>query len=132
MSGALTAPAASKDASRCPTEKQYRLLRNLGSGSAWLSARPRDCEPLLRRGWVTGERRGRYYQFVRITPEGLCALALAVTKFGLPELAAKVSTHVEVCSECGRDWRPSCRCGSRQYRYEERSFDTALPDEVKA
>lgn len=106
-----------------PTVKQYDVLRMLGSGSAWLSARKRQCEPLLRRGWVTGELRGTYYQFVRITPDGLRALALAVEKYGLPDLGPKQTTHVQVCSECGCDWRPKCRCGSSQHRYETREVE---------
>ena len=84
--------------SECPTQKQYELLQVMGGGSAWLSARKRQCEPLLRRGWVTAEWKPPYYQWVRITPAGLRALALAVEKYGLQDLAP-VST-LRVCAKC--------------------------------
>jgi hypothetical protein len=71
---------------RVPTEKQYRTLRVLGSGSAGLSFRKRQTEQLLRHGWVTAEWVPPYYQWVRITPDGLRALAGAVERYGLPEL----------------------------------------------
>jgi hypothetical protein len=70
---------------RIPTEKQYRRLLMLGSGAAWMSASKRDCQPLLRRGWVTADFDGRLYQWVRITPSGLRALADAVEAYGLPQ-----------------------------------------------
>ena len=72
-----------------PTAKQYRSLRILGSGAAGLSWRKRDTEPLIRWGWVTAKLDGPYYQWVRITPDGLRALALAVEKYGLPDLGSK-------------------------------------------
>lgn len=103
---------------RTPTEKQYGLLRILGSGSAGLSWKKRETEQLLRRGWVTAKPDAPYYQWVRITPEGLRALANAVERYGLPDLAPR--TEAKVCGECGRDWRPRCGCGSRSYRFEER------------
>ena len=102
----------------CPTEKQHNLLLRLGGGNAWLSARKRECEPLLRREWVTATFDGAYYQWVRITPKGLAALALSVQKFGLPDLAPR--REQRVCSECGNDWNPRCKCGSRAYRFVER------------
>lgn len=117
-----TAPAASRSV---PTEKQYALLLMMGSGSAWLSAGKRKCEPLLRRGWVEGEWRPPYYQFVRLTPAGFEALARAVAKYGLPEFGSSARYRAEVCSECGRDWRPACRCGSKMWRYEEREVEVA-------
>jgi len=103
-----------------PTEKQYALLLMMGGGSAWLSATKGKCEPLLRRGWVTAEWRPPYYQFVRLTPEGFRALALAVEKYGLPEIGSPGRYRAEVCAECGANWRPKCRCGSGMWRYEER------------
>lgn len=96
--------------SRVPTEKQYGILRMLGSGSAGLSFGKRTAEPLLRRGWVTADWRPPYYQFVRITPDGLRALAMAVEKFGLPDLGPKPETQVRVCADCG----------SGRHRYETR------------
>ena len=68
-----------------PTPNQYRYLLMLGSGSAWMSANKRKVEPLIRREWATGKWEPPYYQFVRITPKGLRALADAVEKYGLPE-----------------------------------------------
>jgi len=102
---------------RTPTPRQYELLIRLGSGNAWLSATKRECEPLLRRGWVTADFDGRYYQWVRITPGGFAALALAAGRYGLPEMRTG-HQQTKVCSECAREWRPRCRCGSRQYRFE--------------
>lgn len=74
-----------------PTKNQYDLLLMLGSGAAWVAARKRLVEPLLRREWVTGERQEgeRYWHWVRITPDGLHALARAVEKYGLPPLGRK-------------------------------------------
>lgn len=89
-----------------PGEKQYRLMLNLGSGAAWLSAKRRQVEPLLRRGWVTAEWRDPFYQFVQITPDGLRALARGVEKFGLPDLGPKPIVSRRVCADCGSDrWR---------------------------
>ncbi len=102
-----------------PTEKQYRTLLNLGSGAAGLSVTKRRAEPLMRHGWVTADWRPPYYQWMRITPDGLRALALGVEKFGLPSMEPR--TEVKVCGDCGRDWRPKCGCGSRHYRYQERA-----------
>lgn len=102
-----------------PTEKQYDSLRALASGAAGLSFKKRETEPLLRRGWVTANWRPPYYQWVRITADGLRALALAVECYGLPELGpSKVERRV--CSDCEREWSTVCRhCGSRSYRYVE-------------
>lgn len=91
---------------RVPTEKQHGMLMNLGDGAAGLSWRRRDTEQLLRRGWVTAELRDRYYQWVRITPDGLRALALSVEKFGLPDLGPKPQTTRRICADCGsKRWR---------------------------
>lgn len=71
-----------------PTERQYGVLRALGSGGALVVGTRRDVDPLARRGWVTGERVESDYPWawVRITPDGLRALARAVERYGLPEL----------------------------------------------
>lgn len=95
--------------SRTPTEKQYRLLQPLGSGSAGLSRRKSDTDPLIRHGWVTAEWKPPFYQWVRITPDGLRALALAVEKFGLPDLSPKDPVRRRVCADCG----------SGSYRFED-------------
>lgn len=86
---------------RAPTEKQYDTLIALGGGNAGLSMRRRTVDPLLKHGWVSAEWHDPYYQWVRITPEGLRALALAVEKFGLPTIGPKPRTTVRVCSDCG-------------------------------
>lgn len=85
---------------KVPTEKQYRMLRGLGSGSAGLSWGRRDTEQLLRRGWVTAELHDSYYQWVRITPDGLRALALAVEKYGLPDLGPQPKKGEHYCGKC--------------------------------
>jgi hypothetical protein len=87
--------------SRVPTAKQYRHLRILAAGAAGLSWTKRDTRPLLRHGWVTAEERGTYFQWVRITPDGLRALADAVERYGLPDLDPKPVTTRRVCSDCG-------------------------------
>ena len=76
---------------RTPGERQYRQLLILGSGSAGLSWTRRETKPLLKHGWVTAEDPGDggYFQWVRITPDGLRALALAVEKYGLPDITAR-------------------------------------------
>jgi hypothetical protein len=91
---------------RVPTERQYGTLRNLASGSAGLAWGKRTTEPLLRRGWVTAEFREPYYHWVRITPEGLRALAVAVERYGLPDLGPKPQVERRVCADCGSSrWR---------------------------
>lgn len=88
---------------RVPTENQYGTLRNLAGGSAGLAWGRRHTEPLLRRGWVTAEPKDSYYNWVRITPEGIRALACAVEKYGLPDLGPKPQTQKRVCGDCGSD-----------------------------
>lgn len=76
--------------SATPTERQYRLLLALGSGGTLVVGSRRQIGPLVRRGWVTATDKGdaHYpYAWVRIRPDGLRALALAVEKHGLPEMA---------------------------------------------
>lgn len=85
---------------RVPTEKQYATLRVLGGGSAGLSWTKRQTEPFLRRGWVTAEFVDSYYQWVRITAEGLRALADAVERYGLPEIGPKPQTWQHYCAKC--------------------------------
>ena len=86
---------------RIPTENQYRMLRGLHASSAGLSWGKRATEQLLRRGWVTAEWHEPYYQWVRITPAGLHALAQAVEKYGLPDLGPHPKRHQHYCSKCG-------------------------------
>lgn len=119
-SGHICAPPGKPSAARStrfPTEHQYRVLLSLGSGNAGLSRTKRQTDPLLRHGWVTADWRPPYYQFVRITADGMRALAAAIERFGLPDLTRGVVER-KVCSECGCEWRPSCKCGSRSYRFD--------------
>lgn len=99
---------------RTPTEKQHRLLLNLGNGAAWISANKRECEPLLQHGWVTTTHPAP--GFVRITPEGLRALAASVERYGLPDLTG-AKRYERICSECERPWKPRCKCGCGSWRY---------------
>ncbi len=74
--------------SRLPTENQYHYLLRLGSGSALVVGKKRETEMYLSRGWVTakhGSGPSYPYSWIRITPDGLRALALAVEKYGLPQ-----------------------------------------------
>jgi hypothetical protein len=70
---------------RVPTVKQCRYLLPLCSGGAGLSRRKRDVDPLLRWGWVTAEWIAPYYQWVRVTPDGLRAVADGVERYGRPD-----------------------------------------------
>jgi hypothetical protein len=102
---------------RVPTENQYAKLRCLGSGAAGLSWGKRDTEQLLRHGWVTAEWKPPYYQWVRITADGLHALARAVERYGLPPLGPAKVTR-QVCAGCAREWSTCCRhCGDRSYKF---------------
>lgn len=103
---------------RAPTEKQYDTLIALGGGNAGLSMRKRTVDPLLKHGWVTAEWHDPFYQWVRITPDGLRALALAVDKFGLPAIGPKPQTTRRVCADCG----------SRAYRFEQVDVETPAPE----
>lgn len=69
-----------------PSERQYQRMLYLGSGGALVVGKRRAIGPLRRRGWVTAEDHGDHYAWVRITPDGLRALARAVEKYGLPIL----------------------------------------------
>lgn len=103
---------------RTPTAKQYEYLLRLGSGNAIVVATKRDTAPLLGHGWITATapETGRgYYTWLRITAEGLAALARAVGRYGLPELGPKPSTYNRVCG----------KCGSGRYRYERVEHDNA-------
>jgi hypothetical protein len=87
-----------------PTEKQYGYLRALASGAAIVIGGKRETEMYLRRGWVTAEWRDEKqypYAWIRITPEGLRALAVAVEKYGLPDLGPKPVSERRVCTDCG-------------------------------
>lgn len=88
-------------AAMTPGRKQYDLLLMLASGTAGLSMRKRRVEPMLAHGWVTAEWKPPFYQWVRITAEGLRALAVAVERYGLPDLGPKPVTTVRVCGDCG-------------------------------
>jgi hypothetical protein len=105
-----------KTSARVPTEKQYDRLMMMGNGAAWLSATKGKCDPLLQHGWVTAEWSPPFYQWVRITPDGLRALALAVEKYGLRSLAPE--RRVKVCAVCEREWKPRCRCGSTSWHFD--------------
>lgn len=109
--------------SATPTEKQYGLLKVLGGGAALVVGTRRQVEPLHRRGWVAGEAptaSKRYWTFVRITPDGLRALARAVEKYGLPDLGPKATTQRIVCAKCG---------GTRHH-YEHVEID--VPESARA
>lgn len=102
---------------RCPTEKQYGRLLGLGSGAAGLSWGKRDTESFIRRGWLTAEWVAPYYQWVRITPAGLRALAAAVDRYGLPKFGPASRTEGRrVCADCG----------SRSYRFESQTAEEAM------
>ncbi len=84
---------------RAPTEKQYNWLLRLGSGAALVVGAKRETEPFIRRGWAIAEggwcqeHRGGHYVFVRITPDGLRALAVGVERYGLPVIGNKVAAE---------------------------------------
>jgi len=79
---------------RKATEKQARLLRVLAGGSIVLVPMRRGWMPIVRRGWVEttngehippdGQPHGSYLPPLRITPDGLRALADA-TEAGVIE-----------------------------------------------
>lgn len=77
---------------RVPTPGQYAALRALGSGGAGMSFTRRKTEPLLSHGWVTAEWHEPYWQWVRITPDGYRALAVAAERHGLPGTNELVGT----------------------------------------
>ena len=89
---------------RIPTEKQYAYLRALGGGSAIIVGQKRETEMYLRRGWVTAEvydeDKSYPYAWIRITPDGLRALAAAVEKYGLPKIGPEPKKYESYCGEC--------------------------------
>lgn len=79
---------------RNPTVRQAARLRLLGSGAIAVTPSRSDWMPLLRHGWV--ERadpdltpRGGLLPPLRITPDGLRALAAALERDGHPEWKRK-------------------------------------------
>lgn len=89
------------ESGRTPTRNQHDFLIVLASGNAGLSVSRRVVDPFLKHGWVTAEWVAPFYQWVRITPAGLRAVARSVEKFGLPDLGAKPITKRRVCTDCG-------------------------------
>jgi hypothetical protein len=74
-----------------PTPQQARKLQLLGGSTIVLAPGRREWGPLLRRGWVepTYEDQGnRFLPPLRITPDGLRALAAAMERW--PELTPEV------------------------------------------
>lgn len=76
---------------KVPTEKQFGLLRILGNGSILALPGRRESTPLLRRGWVEqwkpdDKDEGKYLPPLRITPDGLRALADGLERYGWPSL----------------------------------------------
>lgn len=106
---------------RIPTEKQYGILRMLGSGSALLTGTRRDVEPMVRHGWVTSDHG---YSWVRITPAGLYALGRGAEKYGWPEMQTG-SRYEPFCSSCGKPWHPKCSCGSSHYVQRAKEYERA-------
>jgi hypothetical protein len=104
---------------KTPTESQHKVLLMLGSGNVLLTGKKRTVEPLVRRGWVTADHG---YAWVRITSEGLHALARGVERYGLPEMKGGTVAN-RVCAECGRAWRPKCKCGCSSWRHEVREVE---------
>ena len=75
---------------RTPTRKQYHRLLILADGSACVAGLKRQWAALGRHGWVSWrDETDGHLAWVRITPDGLRALALAVEKYGLPEIGRK-------------------------------------------
>jgi hypothetical protein len=77
---------------KVPTEKQFEQLGILGSGAMALAPGRRDWKPLLRRGWVQPEAEddgNGYLPPLRITADGLRALADAVDRYGWPDIREK-------------------------------------------
>jgi hypothetical protein len=94
------------------------MLLPLGNGDAGVARLQSDVRPLLRRGWVSVEDSGssHYHGFVRITPDGLRALALGMEKFGLPELESPMIER-RVCADCENVWHGRCaHCGGSRWR----------------
>ena len=93
-----------------PSENQYRMLRAMSGGAALVVGKKRDIDPMHRRGWVTGDfdptAKSYHWSFVRITADGLRALAAAVDARGLPDIfdpkdKDNATTTVRVCGDCG-------------------------------
>lgn len=78
---------------RVPTERQYRLLAAIGATAIALAPGRGEWGPLLRREWVEtlgeDDKDKRYLPPLRITPEGLRAMALAMERYDVaPEIRA--------------------------------------------
>lgn len=80
---------------RIPTPKQMALLAELPVGTAVMNPRRHDFRPLLNHGWVEevwtslGEYGAAYDSYagnrLRISTDGLRALASAIDKYGQPD-----------------------------------------------
>lgn len=85
---------------RIPTPKQAALLAAIPVGTAVLTPRRHDWRPLMNHGWVEPvsarehanngnayDGTNHYLAPLRITPDGLRALADSIEKHGQPESA---------------------------------------------
>ena len=88
---------------RIPTKRQYERLRVWGV-CTWLPAgRKGDHGPLIRNGWLEQDPEAQSddpYTWLRITPDGLRAVAAAIEKHGRPDLSA-----IQARPEVGATWR---------------------------
>lgn len=74
---------------RMPTDKQHAKLCALGVNYIVLAPRRGEWGPLLRRGWVEPIREDnpdkRYLPPLRLTPDGMRAIAAYIDKYGQPD-----------------------------------------------
>lgn len=107
-----------------PTEKQYRALRILGPGRILLTAREREHGSLLRRGWLEPawpdrEFAGKYLPPLRITSDGMRALADGMDLYGQEEAeVTKEALANRLCS-CIRGERPRPSAGCQVHGADE-------------
>jgi len=99
---------------RIPTRNQMAKLAHLPVGTAVINPRRHDWRPLLNHGWVEAafstdwenhslayEPGGQYLPALRITADGLRALADAVDQHGQPPMD-EPRTQVEAMAEYDR------------------------------
>jgi hypothetical protein len=126
-------------ARRAPTPKQAEKLRILGSGAIVLAPGRGEWGPLLRRGWVepvtADDADRRFLPPLRITPEGLRALADALERDGQPEPAsgrlrqldeAPVVTALKTAVEKAQAERDQARREAQAFRSRLVRVRTAL------
>jgi hypothetical protein len=110
---------------RLPTANQAALLRTLASGSALVvpDGRARQC---VRWGWLAPEHPDKPDALLRVTPDGLRALAAVLERDGHGSLRGEVERTESLAVRRLRVERDDARESVRRLQRRERALEVAL------